>query len=473
MSKLQALREKRSKLAAAMRVQADKMNAAGFVTNAEDSANWDAIGTDYNAAVASIEREETATRVEAEFAGSHDRERVPAPLSDNGARGQGAHSMAETEAMRELAFGGWIRSQMGAQVTQSQLQAASVTGLNMHAPQLRFNLLGTSQIGSLQGAMLRGHSSNSHQRATDHFGATLSNQSGPSGGFLIPPMTLNRSFEVNMLAYGGMMQSSEIISTSSGERMGMPTGDDTSNKGVRLGSNTQAGPPAGGVGLGVDPTFGQVYWDAYKYFSRPILVPYELLQDAFVNIAQILGEMLGERIGRVANDDFTFGTGNAQPMGIVTRASTTATQLASTKAGQIVADDFMKLEHAIDPAYRNSGENFGYMMNDAILLQTRLLKDANGIYLFKSGADFGTPDKINGRQIYINQSMTTSVATGSRPILVGQFRKYKIRRVNELRMYRLEERYRDTDQDGFMAFVRMDGNLLQAGTPVVKSLLIG
>jgi hypothetical protein len=39
-----------------------------------------------------------------------------------------------------------------------------------------------------------------------------------------------------------------------------------------------------------------------------------------------------------------------------------------------------------------------------------------------------------------------------------------------MRMYRLEERYRDTDQDGFVAFIREDGNLLTAGTAPVKYL---
>jgi hypothetical protein len=51
--------------------------------------------------------------------------------------------------------------------------------------------------------------------------------------------------------------------------------------------------------------------------------------------------------------------------------------------------------------------------------------------------------------------------------------KYYIRRVNEVRIYRLEERYRDNDQDGFVAFVREDGNLMDAGTAPVKYLQQG
>ena len=55
-------------------------------------------------------------------------------------------------------------------------------------------------------------------------------------------------------------------------------------------------------------------------------------------------------------------------------------------------------------------------------------------------------------------------------IVFGDLSKYKIRTVNQMRFYRLEERYRDKDQDGFIAFCREDGGLLNAGTDPVKRL---
>jgi hypothetical protein len=39
------------------------------------------------------------------------------------------------------------------------------------------------------------------------------------------------------------------------------------------------------------------------------------------------------------------------------------------------------------------------------------------------------------------------------------------------RLRRLDERYAEKDQTGFIAFVREDGNLLDAGTDPVKALL--
>jgi HK97 family phage major capsid protein len=172
--------------------------------------------------------------------------------------------------------------------------------------------------------------------------------------------------------------------------------------------------------------------------------------------------MLGERLGRITNTKFTTGTGAATPKGIVTCATTFS---AATTA--IVADDLFGLQHAIDPAYR-AGASF--MMHDSIILAVRKLKDGAGQYLWQSGLTLGVPDKILGWGVTINQDMDSTTTSGKKTVLGGQLSKYKIRTVGDVRMYRLEERYRDTDQDAFIAFTREDGNLLTAGTAPIKVL---
>ena len=88
-----------------------------------------------------------------------------------------------------------------------------------------------------------------------------------------------------------------------------PTADDTGNKAVLLGQNTS-------IGSSVDPNFTKVYWDAYKFSSQPILVPYELLQDKkAIDLVARLGQMLGERLGRGTNTYYTTGTGRRSAQG--------------------------------------------------------------------------------------------------------------------------------------------------------------
>jgi HK97 family phage major capsid protein len=179
----------------------------------------------------------------------------------------------------------------------------------------------------------------------------------------------------------------------------------------------------------------------------------------------MLGAMLGERLGRITNTKYTTGSGASTPRGIVTAASSGVTAASGT---QIAADELIGLVHSIDPAYRNGA---GFMMHDNIVLHLRKLKDGNGEYMWQSGLRDGAPDRLLGYGITINQDMQSSVATGTKTVLFGQLSKYKIRRVNGMRLYRLQERYRDTDQDGFIAFIREDGNLLNAGTAPVKYLV--
>jgi len=127
------------------------------------------------------------------------------------------------------------------------------------------------------------------------------------------------------------------------------------------------------------------------------------------------------------------------------------------------------MQHSVDPAYRNGA---AWMMHDSILAAVRKLQDSqNRFYInFIDGLREGVPDRLLGSPIFINQSMASTQAQSAKIMLYGQLSKYKVRRVGAVRMYRLQERYRDNDQDGFVAFVRMDGKLLNAGVAPVKYL---
>jgi HK97 family phage major capsid protein len=59
--------------------------------------------------------------------------------------------------------------------------------------------------------------------------------------------------------------------------------------------------------------------------------------------------------------------------------------------------------------------------------------------------------------------------TAKKHVLFGAFEKYIIRDAGGVRMYHLTERYRDVDQDCFVAFKRVDGRALNADA--IKVLL--
>lgn len=64
-----------------------------------------------------------------------------------------------------------------------------------------------------------------------------------------------------------------------------------------------------------------------------------------------------------------------------------------------------------------------------------------------------------------------TAGAGKKTVAFGALDKYLIRRVKELAVLRLVERFADYGQVAFLGFARYDGNLLDAGTHPVKYIV--
>jgi HK97 family phage major capsid protein len=269
-----------------------------------------------------------------------------------------------------------------------------------------------------------------------------------------------RAIEIAMLTFGGMRQAATVIRTASGAALPIPTVNDTNQAGVILSENTQV--------ANQDIAFSQLVLDAYKYSSKQVLVSVELLQDSAVPLGQIIGQLLGERIGRITNLHFTVGTGVGQPLGIVPAAAVgfttpaTDSQVTTWKYSSMV-----ELEHSVDPAYRR---NASWMMADSSLKKTKLIIDSTGRPIWSASITTGAPDMLLGYPVIINQDMA-AMGANAKSVVFGDLSKYLIRDVLGITLLRLEERYADFHQIAFLAFARMDGDLLNAGTNPVKVLV--
>jgi HK97 family phage major capsid protein len=274
------------------------------------------------------------------------------------------------------------------------------------------------------------------------------------GGYTIPT-DLAQELVRSMKAWGPMLDpgiTREIV-TGAGNTILWPTVNDTSNVGVRLAENTAATSEG-------DVVFGQKQLDAYKYSSGPIKVSSELLQDSDFDIAGLLNSLMSERIARKVNTDLTTGDGSGDPNGIVTA---TTSGLTAAGTADVTPDELIRLYHSIDPAYRGSS-SFRVMFNDSTLSYIRRLKDGEGRYLIDGLRDGGGVINLAGISVpySVNQAMA-SLATGNKPILMGDFSKYIVRRVREFVVRRSDELYMEADQSVFVGFARFDGDLMDAG----------
>jgi HK97 family phage major capsid protein len=118
--------------------------------------------------------------------------------------------------------------------------------------------------------------------------------------------------------------------------------------------------------------------------------------------------------------------------------------------------DLIALEHSIDPAYRANGAQ--WMFHDttlALLKQIKAVEDGRPLWL--PGLAVNAPDTLLGYGYIINQSMAEAEAE-AKAILFGDFSYYFIRDVMpDTRILRLEERFAEYLQVGFLGFFRTDG----------------
>jgi HK97 family phage major capsid protein len=298
-------------------------------------------------------------------------------------------------------------------------------------------------------------------RQTPDIRNAMSTTTTTEGGFTVAT-EYQRSLEIAMKAYGGMRAVAHAIRTATGASMNFPTTDPTAEVGEIVGQNAPV--------TGLDTTFSNISMDVYKYSSKKIALPFELVQDSFIDIEAYIQSLLAMRLGRIQNTHFTTGTGTNQPRGLITAANTGKVG-ATGQTLTVVYDDLVDLEHSVDPAYR-SQPGVGYMMHDSSVKVIRKIKDSQGRPIFVPGYEAdamvngGAPDRLMGRPIYINQDMPV-MAANAESLAFGQLSKYVIRDVMDLTLFRMtDSAFTLNGQIGFVGFLRTGGNLIDAGGAV-------
>lgn len=273
----------------------------------------------------------------------------------------------------------------------------------------------------------------------------LATTTGAAGGYTVPTEFLNRLSEVRK-AFGGIAQYAETIRTSNGDPIQWATNDDTANIGAILTENTAV--------TEQDTTFGSTTLGAFMYTSKLVRVSFQLLQDSMYDIDALLARKLGERIGRAFAAHVATGTGTGQPQGITVGLTLSVTGATS---GEVNYDDLIDLEHTIDPAYRT--DRARYVVHDSVIRALRKKKDSQGRPLWAPAITDGAPATINGKPYTVDNSLPT-LATGSKSVVFGDIgAAYVVREVAGAQTLRLDERYAEYLQRGFLGFQRLDGKV--------------
>ncbi|PKA40445.1 phage major capsid protein [Rhizobium sullae] len=270
-----------------------------------------------------------------------------------------------------------------------------------------------------------------------------------AGGYTVP-VELSNQIVKSMKAWGPMYDEDicQVITTSNGVTIKIPTVDDTA---------VTAGQHAEGAEMtndgGKDVTFGQKSLESYGYDTEWVKFSLELARDSIFNMESLLGQLLGERLGRIANLQLTTGDGTGDPNGVVTASSLGKTAAA---VAAVTYDEIIDLVHSVDPAYRTSPK-VRFMFNDLTLAALRKLKDGEGRYIWTHGdVQNGVPGSILGYRYSINQAMA-NLATGAKTMLFGDFGKYYVRKVGSPMIGVKRESY--WPDLGIAGLIYLDGEL--------------
>lgn len=291
---------------------------------------------------------------------------------------------------------------------------------------------------------------------------------GTGGGYFVPVGFVDE-VESAMKWYGDMLNAATIMTTATGQPLPWPTDNDTTNTGSLVGE--------GQAVTENDISLGNIVFNAWKYSTNMIKVSLELLQDSAFDLEGYVKDKFAIRLGRILNTHFTTGSGSgsSMPNGIITAATAGPTAVGSsnndggseTGGTSIGTDDLVALEHSVDKAYRRGA---AFMAHDSTIKSLKMLKDKYGRPIWLPGIAVNAPDTVLGYEYFTNNDMAT-IAVNAKTVLFGQLKKYMVRRVKELAILRLNERYAEYGQVAFVGFARYDGNLLDAGTHPVKFLV--
>jgi HK97 family phage major capsid protein len=411
---IKEMREKQARLMTEARSRLDESRANGLdaARAAELEAQHDAAMVEYDALSAAIAREERMAAAESEQRSIEQRSRESRRPGQEIAAGDAGGGRVDARSAFDLAL------RFGVGSLNAEQRAA----------------LGNGDIPVEMRAQLAGTNS--------------------AGGFLVPEGYSNE-VAMAMAAYGPMMEPgfARDLNTDTGNSMPWPTIDDTATNGELIGES--------GPATDADFVVGSKTLSAYLISSKSIKVSWVLMQDSGFNVeSEIIQPVFGERLGMQGNQLLTVGDGSAKPTGIVTAATLGKTAVSTTT---FTANEVIDFYHSIDPAYRRQPK-FKAMFHDNVLLALRKLVDGQGNYLIRNLGDSGSVLEIGGVRVpyAINQAMASAFTTGQRLMVMGDFNKYIVRKVNGWGMVRLNERYADALQTGFVGFGRIDGNLVDA-----------
>jgi len=285
-----------------------------------------------------------------------------------------------------------------------------------------------------------------HARKRDSYEIRNALQVGTDseGGYLVPD-TFEKRLITSLEEENVIRKHAHVFATSSGSHK-IPV---VSTRGTAAWVDEEGQIPES------DDAFGQQLIGAHK-IATLIKVSEELLNDSAFDLESYFATEFARRIGNLEEAAFLTGNGTAKPTGILADVGGAEIGVTAASETAITADELIDLFYSLKSPYRKKAI---WVLNDSTVRAIRKLKDSNGQYLWHPALNDGEYDTILGKRIFTTP-YAPELGAGAKSIAFGDFSYYWIGDRAGITFRRLNERYAETGQVGFLASKRVDGKLI-------------
>ncbi|REC98335.1 HK97 family phage major capsid protein [Microbacterium sp. AG157] len=207
---------------------------------------------------------------------------------------------------------------------------------------------------------------------------------------------------------------------------------------------------------GTDPTFGQISFGA-KGYGEFVGISTELVQDSLIDIESLTNKLIGENISVLLGQDLATGSGVNAPQGIAS-ATTVGVTGATGVGGAPTWDNLIDLQESVLAPYQ---ANAAWVASNSAVASIRKQKDGSGRYLWEPNGLNGAPSTLLGAPVF-RDPFIAGVGVGAKSLFYGDFSRYWVRTVGNLRIERSDHALFGTDQVAFRGKLRADGRLMDA-----------
>lgn len=369
------------------------------------------------------------------------------------------------------AVNAWATAGLGEGFNDEQKQACITTRINPAKPRLDPGaVFNPRQLRHMAMCALQATGSMANLDGAGYGAATgyADSRDNAALGFTNRGPEFIQQVATTMITYGGIMNAPITIETADHLAEIVETYVTDQVEGRQIGEGQT-------IGTNQNPTSKNLIWKYWKFTSDDITISDEQLQATRLVVPGWVWTQLGERLGRKFARDLTNGEAIVNPQGITVAATKGGKYFTSLTTNVIGYDDLHSgLPFAIDEVFRSSPA-VGWMMSEPVMQYLMRMKDLEGRPMLNWGWEgMNRLRTLEGRPVYVNRNMITTYATTQKPILYGDYSKFKVVFRNSMipTLIRDETTLRREGKTIFTALSLMDSRLVDYGNCPIAELRI-